>query len=464
MRTLQRNVLIFSAIFHIFAVFYTEGFHRPDEYLGIFQWMQLKLGDISSEYLSWEFKAQIRTWIKPYFFSIIVTFCRFLKINNPFYQATILRFICSFFGFIAVYQISQSIIKSRKSDQFKKIALIAIGSLWFLPFIHARTTGENLGASFFVFGCHFFLKRKNFLAGLMMGLCFAFRFQMIFMIAPYILWQFIFNNFKVRPFAKLLAGMVTSTLISTTIDYFGYGNWTFTPFNYYYQNIVLGVASSFGVDPWWKYFDYIFFKGIPPFSLIFLLVSLYSWIKRPFSIYSFVSIPFFIVHSLIAHKELRFLFPLWIFMPFLIAEFFERFPRVLKFIWKPYLILSMPLMFYSSFTPAHSPIEFYKYIYYEKEPITKIHTLNLIRDQLFFYQKNPIELVYVSEPEKLKHIFTDLKKVEWFLTDTPSERELFLSNANCVIKYQSYSDLILKLGKILDLEKRWKTWTLFRCD
>jgi phosphatidylinositol glycan class B len=287
---------------------------------------------------------------------------------------------------------------------------------------------------------------------------------MIFMIVPFLIWRFIFKGTERKSLAKVLTGIFFAIILSTFIDYLGYGNWTFTPYNYYYQNIVLKVASSFGVDPWWKYFDFVLLKGIPPLSLLFLITAIYHWITRPFSVYSFVSIPFFIVHSMVAHKELRFIFPMWIFLPFFIAEAFEKLPKLFKFVWKPYLVLSIPFLIYSSFIPAHSPIEFYKYIFYEKETIDRIYTMHLIRDQLFFYQKNPVELVHIPDLEKLDMVFDHPDKAEWLLTDQTHERDHFLNLKNCEIKYQTYSDFIINLADQIGLENRWKVWTLFRCD
>ena len=464
MRILQRNVLIFSAFFHILAAIFSEGFHRPDEYLGVFQWMQLKLGDLPSSHLSWELKAQIRPWLHPYLFATIVNFCKTIGLNNPFHQATFLRILCSLLGMISIYQLSQLILKSPKPDLYKKIALLSLASIWFLPFVHARTTAESLGMSFFIFAYFLFEERKTFTSGLMLGLSFIFRFQMIFMIAPFVLWHILFTHLKISQHVKVFMGGLLVLGLSTLVDSVGYGNWTFTPYNYFYQNIILGISSSFGVDPWWKYFDFIFFKAIPPISILFIFCTFYHWVTRPFSLFSFCTIPFFIVHSLIAHKELRFIFPLTIFLPFFMAETLNKFPKIFKYTWKTYLYISLPLLIYSSLTPAHSPIEFYKYLYQEKEPVTKIYTLNLVRDQLFFYQKNSIELKYVSDTEIINDIFNNDKKPKWFLMDQFVHTEIFAAKTNCTLKYQSYSPLLINIGKIIGQEKRWKMWTLFKCD
>ena len=56
--------LVLGAFFHLLAVFFSEGFHRPDEHLGIMRFIACKLGIFSTEELgklSWEYPARKRS-------------------------------------------------------------------------------------------------------------------------------------------------------------------------------------------------------------------------------------------------------------------------------------------------------------------------------------------------------------------------------------------------------------------
>ena len=48
-----KYTLIISLFFHILAIIFSDGFHRPDEHLGIMRWMSFKLGLMDDKILSW---------------------------------------------------------------------------------------------------------------------------------------------------------------------------------------------------------------------------------------------------------------------------------------------------------------------------------------------------------------------------------------------------------------------------
>lgn len=108
----------------------------------------------------------------------------------------------------------------------------------------------------------------------------------------------------------MMFGILLMVLIGVLVDRWFYGEWTLSAWNYFDQNILLDKVSTFGVKPWWWYITEILEKGIPPFSLLYVGSFFLLIFYKPKSPLTWSILPFIIVHSLIGHKEIRFVFPI----------------------------------------------------------------------------------------------------------------------------------------------------------
>jgi len=486
------SAFFISLFFHIAAVIFSEGFHRPDEHLGIFRLMMSKLGTFPNLDLSWEFKAQIRPWFHPWIFIGIAKIKEFLFGNNPFLLATILRFFCSSVGLYSIYLWGKLIVNSSASSRHKKISLYLFFLCWYLPFFHARTTAENLGITFFIFAIYILFKgfqdltislsgfrpskinaSSCFVSGILLGLSFVLRFQMGIMIASLIIWLFLIKKMPITKVLILFIGIFTSIALNSIIDYWGYGVWTFTPWNYFYQNLILGVADGFGTSPWYYYLTKTLIKGIPPISLIWIVPLLYLWVSSPKHLITFLSLPFFLVHSYLGHKEIRFLFPMFIFFPFAYIYFTtfisQSFIKKIKLLIIPTIIINCIALTISSFKPAFGPISLYKFLYHQNDPtISKIYTFGTFRDQLVFYLKSPIEQVVIPDNKSrdMVNIFNShTENIQWFLTNKLDDiKKIQTFPKLCKLEFSLYPKWILNLDISKKIFKRSKTWALFRCQ
>lgn len=480
----KKYAFIFILITHIIAIIFTEGFHRPDEHLANFRMMSFKLGDFPRELLSWEFPAMIRPWLHPGLFYCIAKFLQIFSLENPFFLAFTLRAISSLFAIFATWQLIKkySFFIDEKDEKYEKLAIWLTATISYLPFFHARTTAENWGMSFFLLGMTLLLKQnlhkkeyynisfsKCFLAGFLFGISFIFRFQMGIMVLTCALWFLVFRKFKIINFITLSLGIIFAIGINVILDYWGYGVWTFTPWNYLYHNLILGRASGFGVSPFWYYLTKTFSKGIPPLSLIYLFSFLFIWFKRPNSLLSWTTLPFLIIHSLIGHKELRFIFGLGSFLPLtiviLIGNFEKHISNFSTRTWFKALIIlvlieNFTFMTISSLKPAYTPMPFYKHLYFKEFTPKKMYTLRVFRDQLKFYLKRPIEWIYLKDQSKIK----DLIQTEdtWFLTNNYSDITMMRKFKNCNEDYISYPDWIFKFN-YRNWLNRSKIWALYIC-
>jgi phosphatidylinositol glycan class B len=116
-------------------------------------------------------------------------------------------------------------------------------------------------------------------------------------------------------------------LVGIGIDYWLYGKLTLSAWNYFYVNLVEDVASGYGTERWWNYFYSIFRFSFFPIGIPLILALIYFVYRQPRSIFTWTILPFFIIHSIIAHKELRFLFPVVNLVPVILVLAYQELRR-----------------------------------------------------------------------------------------------------------------------------------------
>jgi phosphatidylinositol glycan class B len=133
--------------------------------------------------------------------------------------------------------------------------------------------------------------------------------------------------------------VVPPLVLGTALDCWGYGQWTLAPWNYFQVNILDHKADQFGTAPVWWYF-YLMNEGLlAPITLLWTAAMLITWMRQPRHIVTWATLPFFAVHSIVAHKELRFLFPMTLIGIFLFFLAFapesdEQQPAALRWLWE----------------------------------------------------------------------------------------------------------------------------------
>jgi phosphatidylinositol glycan class B len=89
-----------------------------------------------------------------------------------------------------------------------------------------------------------------------------------------------------------------------------YDGWVFTPYEYVRANLIENKAAGFGVEPWWFFGGQMLLFLMPPFSLVLVgLLAAAVWYDRR-HVLVWATVPFLVGHSLIGHKEVRFLVPI----------------------------------------------------------------------------------------------------------------------------------------------------------
>ena len=190
-------------------------------------------------------------------------FLKVVSIENPYLQMQLLRLLTACFSLITIHFFIKKTQQQFEEGIYRNIYYILSYGLWFLPFLSVRFSSETIAALCFIWAWIIYnkpMKYQPILIGVFLGLSFLFRFQMAFAMLRLGLWWILIEKVKISFLVQvgLIFGLLL--LIGTGIDSWFYGEFVFSPWKYFYANIVEGVASSFGTSPWYDYFVQIDFE------------------------------------------------------------------------------------------------------------------------------------------------------------------------------------------------------------
>ena len=330
----ERRVLLTALIVHLICVWFSVGFHHPDEHFQLIEFANYKCGRTPLERLPWEFPAKMRPGLQPLMVYILLKPYYALGINNPFAFAMLLRFLSACMAMFTAWHFHKAIVAQIKSEFLKKIHLILSFLGWGLVYLHVRFSSENWSAIAMAWAIIMLWKNDKkayWFFGLLAGISFVFRFQALFMIGGAGLWMIFVNKSKWTEMAKAIAGFALAFIIGSVCEYWLYGHWNISAWNYVYQNIVENRAAQYGVEPWYWYFEQIVVQGLAPYSIIMLLSIPVMIYHKPKHILTWMMFVFLLGHIIVAHKEFRFLFPLSFFYPFWAVATIEYLGERLQF-------------------------------------------------------------------------------------------------------------------------------------
>ena len=140
------------------------------------------------------------------------------------------------------------------------------------------------------------------------------------MTAGFIFWLYFIFKAEIKDLFKIILGITVIIVIGVIIDTWFYQEFTLSFYNYFAANVIDGVASRFGVSPWYYYFLAIEKSTTFPFAFLLFTCMIIEvfYDKKNFIIW--IIMPFLIAHIVTPHKELRFLFPLANLVPLLVLS------------------------------------------------------------------------------------------------------------------------------------------------
>lgn len=396
-------------VFLLTAIF-SVGYFHPDEHFQLLEFANYKLGFSPANDLPWEFSEQIRPTAQASMAYCLFKLMHSIGLSNPFYQTIILRLLTAVLAWF-IYSKTISVLTDIRDNQ-KKPLIWATFLIWFVPLLSVRFSSENYASLSFLAALILLVQNvkkgdsKNsslLLAGLILGLSFYFRFQMAFAILGLGAWLLFIKRISLKKWMVIILGGLFAIGFNILIDYWFYGNWCFTPWNYFEANIMDNKAAGFGTSPWHAYITLFVGKAIPPISVLLLVFFTWGAVKNKMHLVLWCTVPFLLGHFLVGHKELRFLFPILILFIFLSVEGYKIVKQRTKqwrynsFSWLVGLtiVVNTILLALVIFSPAQPSVKAYQFLYNYSQ--SKEYTI--LSSEESIYQLASLETNFYTAPK-----------------------------------------------------------------
>ena len=467
--------ILLGLFLHLISSYFSYGFYSDDEHFQILEPVAYLLGlnnviieDTSGYYWEWRYHIRMRPWLQPYIYYNFINLLKLIGFTDPFSWTLIIRMLSSLVGFASIIYLFFTI----KKDFIKKethFTYFFFFSFWFYPFLHSRTSSENLSITLFIFSFCVLYKQLNlnkinfnyfilFASSFLMGLSMVVKYNMVFTTIPFFIWMLIFkfNFLRILIFGL---SIITALLFGLFIDYINWGSFKNTYLQFYKFNLgEHGRLNDYGIDPWWFFISETILQLAPLLSLIFVISIIIYWLTKPKNVFTWISLATIIIISSFGHKEIRYIFPIYFFAPFFIYFFIEKYEiKFLTNLIKTIVIISNILfLFLTLFVPPNSKVGVYKYIYE-----------NIDQNEKIYYIENNPYLINNMEPffytkflPKIQEFDNNDKNNKWIVTNKYQIIDTF-KNKNCSTQYSTYPEMIFKLNE------NWKrlnlNWYILYC-
>lgn len=323
--------IIFCLVMLLYAM-WSVGFLHPDEHYQVIEYMNVFLGRFESSILSpLEWKEMMRPWFQAIIYSGPISALRALVGLYPFFEVTLMRFFSAALALCWLVPLINEVL-ARNHTKYqgirKQLALIFFVVPVFIFVLSVRTSSDSVAAHLFLIGLtrlglpfqlHTHQVRRLIEFSLLGGLAILVRYQMVMWVGLCFLWFLFGRKWHWRD--VIVWGVVSLVIASLELpfNYWGRGQWYSSSLNHIDQNIFHGVAATFGTLPWWGYFKIFLLQGAPPFSLLYLYLSMRHCVRERRSLLTLLMVVSFAFFSAISHKEGRFLTPTIFLLPFVLA-------------------------------------------------------------------------------------------------------------------------------------------------
>ncbi len=306
------------AVVTLVTAYFSEVYYKPDEHFQILEFLSYKLGRTSPAELPWEFNAGIRPWMQPWLYFLVAKPMTLVGIQDPFTIVFVLQILTGFASLGALAVFADAMVADLASLDQKLTYLRFLPAFGFLPYLFVRTSSETMSATFFVAGLALVMRnapavsvRRLVAAGLLLGLAFECRYQSGLLIFGLVLWLALVKRMSLRSLVMLALGGLGAVVLALLVDRWGYGDWSFPVWGYFRENILNGVASGrFGADPIYGYVYLVPANLFFPILVLLLVAMVVVWLRNPRHAVTWTTLPYVVIHCLLAHKEARFFFPL----------------------------------------------------------------------------------------------------------------------------------------------------------
>lgn len=329
-RFVRTHLLVLAAV-TVVTAWFSYGVFHIDEYYQVVEFARSKLAPAEVPALPWEHTERLRPWLQPFLYWCVA---KLTGARDIFVLGFLFRLVTGLANVGAVTLFLRTTLPSQRTPEEARLHVRVLTLAGFLPYLAVRTSSESAAMASMVLGYALLFfphaayanaktrplmplppglrgVAREMLAGLCFGLAFEFRFQTAFFVVGILAWVF-FHGTR-RALGPVIIGGLVAVGLGALVDRWGYGAWAFPPWNYLRSNVLEGAAGAFGKEPPFAYFWLDVTNVCGLLALALLVVLVVAWVRHPRHPLTWTTLPFFVAHGLIAHKEERFLFPMAVF-------------------------------------------------------------------------------------------------------------------------------------------------------
>ncbi|MEM1215063.1 MAG: hypothetical protein AAGJ82_05235 [Bacteroidota bacterium] len=335
-----RQTLLLAICCYLCTAWHAVGWHQGDEHFQILEFAAYKAGAVHEAELAWEFRERMRPAFQPFLAYVGYQVLGGAGVTNPFTLALLLRLLTAGFflglAWLLYRRYSLELIgefwrvnadEETSARGWQRALLCLLLFHWCGVYSGLRFSGENWSGLLLTLG--FVLhpatapsaQRQaagigpSFGIGWLLGFAFLCRYQVALLVVGLLLWLLFIARERWGALLSLCLGGLLAVGLGILLDYWLYGEWVLSAWNYLAVNLLEGKAASYGTLPWWGYFKAVFEKGVPPLSLLYIGATLYFCYRFRRHPITWMWVPFLLVHCLLSRKDVRFLFPLLPLLP-----------------------------------------------------------------------------------------------------------------------------------------------------
>jgi GPI mannosyltransferase 3 len=462
-----------AILLYLITAWNSVGYHHADEHYQILEFANLKLGKTVAADMPWEYKAEMRPGLQPMLTVGMMRTFNLVGLTDPFFQAFLLRLLGGMLTLVLFWQWSKTMYLPIVRRWTWLVCF-----LWCMPYLSVRYSSEAWSALSFGVGCLCLYRSKTarnmFIAGLLMGCSFHFRYQIAFAILGVLLWLVFQEKQPKKQVLYWILGGVIAFGIGVFADVLFYGKWVFPAFNYLKINIIEGKSSEFGRMPWWWYITEYLMSMAYVIGLALLALAIIGFKKMKGHILVWSMIPFVFGHMLIAHKEIRFLFPAISALLLLAAAGWDtvahkyestktyRYTKgILRFVNTALLVIIL-------IRPAMEAVPYYAYLYQHAKNQDQVLYVEKKNPYLpasvptNFYNPKQIEIIKLGKLDRLTSDTCSiiLQKGDFILSENMYE-PLFNNNPKFQRVYCLFPDWITTIN-VGGWMERSRIWSLYK--
>lgn len=286
--------------------------HHPDE---IFQYLeQAHRLVFGYGFIPWEFRFGARSWLVPLFSSAPLWLCKLGQCAEPSLYIPFVKVIFSLLSVSLIFS-SYFIGKNLISEKAGWLAALFCTFWYELVYFSFRPLSDIISGYFLIAALACLTFKSNKTASWLFGICSAIALAIRMQHLPAVIFLFIASLFifKGKDHVRSTLALMAVAALAGLLDFLTWGQWFASYYNSYLFQSFYGVSNIWGREGQTYFFEAICCTSLGVFPII-LLWGLYR-LERLWLLTGFV-LTVLISHSLISHKEYRFVFAI---IPVLLA-------------------------------------------------------------------------------------------------------------------------------------------------